>query len=75
MEPTTTKTIRIKADTLLRLYGMKATVGMDAANNMPTLDAVINAALDSYLSDRSREPQAPFTNAPKARIQGDLTPA
>ncbi len=43
-----TKTIRIKAETLLRLYGMKALVGIDAENNMPTLDTVINAGLDAY---------------------------
>ena len=43
-----TKTIRIKAETLLRLYGMKALVGIDSDNNMPTLDTVINAGLDAY---------------------------
>ena len=47
-ENNSTKTIRIKAETLLRLYGMKAIVGIDAENNMPTLDTVINAGLDAY---------------------------
>jgi len=47
-ENNSTKTIRIKAETLLRLYGMKALVGIDSDNNMPTLDTVINAGLDAY---------------------------
>ena len=47
-ENNSTKTIRIKAETLLRLYGMKAIVGIDSDNNMPTLDTVINAGLDAY---------------------------
>jgi len=48
-----TKTIRIKAETLLRLYGMKALVGIDSDNNMPTLDTVINAGLDALITAQS----------------------
>lgn len=51
-----TKTIRIKTETLLRLYSMKAMVGTDEQNNVPTLDTVINAGLDAYQHLNSTHP-------------------
>ena len=49
-ENNSTKTIRIKAETLLRLYGMKALVGIDSGNNMPTCPRRVNIAGFTYRS-------------------------
>lgn len=67
MTENSTKTIRIKAETLLRLYGAKVWAGMDTEGNMPTLDTVINVALDSY--QREVQPaQAPFSAALRTQL-------